>query len=245
MMVRICEKWAMVSSYSSTQSGIDRKSLKKPDHFMVSITRFFTQISKHTVLFFGGIAGLFLLGVGGAFYAQHREARNEAARNALYLAEKSLEKDAKATAGPVETQYADSIQKLKGVESGFGSGRAVFEARLKLGDLYLNHGDPNQASTWYIKAVDVAPGRLEKGLALSALAYAQENLEKPNEALQSFQKALNLGEASLKGDLLLGIARCYSAMQDSAKARSTYDQILTDLPNTEYSRTAEILKNRL
>ena len=107
------------------------------------------------------------------------------------------------------------------------------------------HGEFTKALPWYEKASDSAPDSFEKALAFSSLGYVHESLGKPTEALQSFQKALNLGEGSLKGDLLMGVARSYEAVHDSANARSTYDKILTELPNTEYAKSAELFKDQL
>jgi tetratricopeptide (TPR) repeat protein len=145
----------------------------------------------------------------------------------------------------VDTQLPEAVKKLKDIDHEFGRRRAAFEARLKLGDLYFNHGETAKALPWYEKAVSSAPGKFEKALALSSLGYTYENLEKPTDALQTYQKAANLGEGSLKGDLLMGVARSYEAAKDSAKARSTYDKILTELPNTEYAKNAELYKNQL
>lgn len=145
----------------------------------------------------------------------------------------------------VDAKLPRAVQKLKEVEQSFTGTRSAFEARLKLGDLYYNHGDYAKSLPWFQKAVDSAPGKLEKALALSSVGYTYENLAQQNEAIQSYQKANSLGQPTVKGDLLLGIARCYEALHDSAKARSTYDQILTELPNTEFSKSAELYKNQL
>ncbi len=145
----------------------------------------------------------------------------------------------------VDAKLPGAVKKLIQVEQSFTGTRSAFEARLKLGDLYYNHGDYAKALPWFQKAIDSAPAKLEKALALSSLGYTYENLSQLNDAIQSYQKANNLGQSSVKGDLLLGIARCYEALHDSAKARSTYDQILTELPNTEFSKSAELYKNQI
>jgi tetratricopeptide (TPR) repeat protein len=145
----------------------------------------------------------------------------------------------------VDAKLPHAVQKLKEVEQSYAGTRPAFEARLKLGDLYYNHGDYSKSLPWFQKAVDSSPGKLEKALALSSLGYTYENLSQHNEAIQAYQKANSLGQPTVKGDLLLGIARCYEALHDSVKARSTYDQILTELPNTEFSKSAELYKNQL
>jgi tetratricopeptide (TPR) repeat protein len=168
-------------------------------------------------------------------------------------------KDAKAPAKPapadgslvahkkldVDSKLAETVANYKDVITEYGDTRAGFEARLGLGDLYFDHGQPEKAVPWYQGAVDKAPAKLERAFAVSALGYAYENSGKYTEAVKTYQQGLALGELSVKGDLLLAIARSFEAMKDSNQARGTYDQILSQLPNTEYAKSAEILKSQL
>jgi TolA-binding protein len=82
-------------------------------------------------------------------------------------------------------------------------------------------------------------------MAYQSLGYSLENEGKTSEALSAYDKSAGYAEGSLKGDSLLAVARCHEAMKDSAKARSTYDQILSQLPNTDAAKTAEALKAKL
>lgn len=267
----------MASHYFSSNSHLDRKSLKRPDGFLAALSRFFNGLAKNLNLMTGLLIGLLGLGLLTAFFMNRMDTKSEAAQNALFLAEKTLETELKALAPPeqkpktppkliskdqpatptdstallaykkmdVDAQLPHATKELKAVEQNFSRTRAAFEARLKLGDLYFNHGEFSKALPWYDKALDSAPGNLEKVLTLSSLGYVKENLGQPAEAIQIYQKAINLGEGSLKGDLLMGIARGYEAVHDLAKARSTYDQILFDLPSTEYAKSAELFKSQI
>ena len=191
------------------------------------------------------------IGVSIAFYVNHLDAKAQLGKNAFFQAEKTFEKEFKTQESltfkkmDVDRKLTESIEKIKRIDSEFSKTRAAFEARLKLGSLYFDHGEFDKAIAWYKKALDSAPNTFEKSIVLSSLGYAYENSGKPAEALQAFQKALPLGERSLKGDLLLGVARNQEALHDLVKARSTYDQILTELPNTEYAKSAEIFKDQL
>jgi TolA-binding protein len=40
-------------------------------------------------------------------------------------------------------------------------------------------------------------------------------------------------------------ARVLEALKDSAQAKATYDQVISQLPNTNYAKYAEIYKSRL
>jgi tetratricopeptide (TPR) repeat protein len=271
----------MASTFSSVGTGIDRKSLKRPDGFVSTVGRFFSSMNNHTTGLIAALVGLIALGVVAGVWMNRIEAKTEAARNALYLAEKAMGTELKAVAEKVkvpsaspqknqkkdqdsalalqsaqmesasiqkldvDSTFPEAVKKFKAVENEYGGTRAAHEARLKLGNLYYNHGDYGKAVAWYEKAVSSAPGNFEKTLALSALGYTYENLGKPSEAVQTYQKALNLGEGGLKGDLLLGMARSYEALHDTAKARSTYDQILSELSGTDSAKSAEVYKSWL
>ena len=145
----------------------------------------------------------------------------------------------------VDAQFSKGVTKLREVTEKFPKTRASFEAQMQLGSLYFDHGQFEKALEWYQKAASTAGDKLDRGTALSSVGYAQENLGKPTEALASFQKAIAVGETSLKGDLLLAIARCYEGLHDSAKARSIYEQVSKEFTGGDYSKVAEIRKSRL
>jgi tetratricopeptide (TPR) repeat protein len=268
----------MASTFSSAGTSLDRKSLKRPDGFLSAIRGLFSQLSKHSTIFVLVVAVVLGLGLVAGYWMNHLEAKSDAARNALFLAGKSMSAELKAVevaekgatvqtikkdkSSPedaaaqasdsfafkkldVDAKFPETVKKLKAVEQDFGGTRAAFEARLKLGTLYFDHADYTKSLPWFEKAAQSAPGNFEKALALNSVGYANENLGKPADAVQSYQKALNLGEGGLKGDLLLGIARSYEALHDTAKARSTYDQILKDLPGSDHAKSAELYKNAI
>ena len=145
----------------------------------------------------------------------------------------------------VDGRLGTGVQKLKAVAQDFAGTRSGFEARLALGDLYYNHGEPAKAVSWYREASEAAPGNFDRSLALYSLGYALENSKQPEEAGKAYEKALGLGESALKGDLLLGLARTYELRKDQAQAKATYDRILSQLPNTEYAKSAETFKTQL
>ncbi len=237
--LRICEIVKMASPFS--------KSLKRPDHFMKWFSKFFSELSIHSK---GLILGLVvILAAGGfiGFFMNRSEIQSHLASNAFFLAQKTLNSEMKGITTKkldVDTQFSEGVKQLKEIDQLFSSTRAALETRLKLGALYYNHGEFSKALPWYEKAVQTASG-FDQAVALLSVGYTYENLGQPNEAIKNFQKALNLGELGLKGDLLMGITRSYEALHDSAKARSTYDKILTELPNTEYSKSADVFKSQL
>jgi tetratricopeptide (TPR) repeat protein len=146
----------------------------------------------------------------------------------------------------VDARLPETVKQLQKVVQDFDGTRAAHEARLSLGGLYVDHGEAAKALPWFEKAVSSAPNTTERAFALNALGFAQEGAGKFTDAFTSFEKALNAGGAeNLKGDLLLNMARVQAAAGDAAKARGVYDRIISEMPDTEYARTAEQLKTQL
>jgi tetratricopeptide (TPR) repeat protein len=274
----------MSSSATGTTTELDRKTLKRPDDFVVALREFFAGLFKHTRAILVVLGALFAAGLAFAVIANQREERAEAGRNALYKARATLEKELKDLAvalapptpapasekkgkdadkkpdptppppGPetvafrkfdVDAKLAGGLKGLQAVTAEFGDTRAGFEAKLMLGDLYYDHGHPAKAVQWYQAASEAARAGLEKAMALSSLGYALEGSGKAAEAAATFEKALDLGEAGLKGDLLLSVARAHELAKEPAKAKAAYDRILSQLPNTDHAKTAESLKAQL
>ncbi len=145
----------------------------------------------------------------------------------------------------VDAKVPEGVKQLKEVAAKYPGTKPGHLAELALGDLYFNHGEPTEAIQWYKAAVDSSSNSNEKALALYNLGYAYENAGQIKEATQSYEKAVGLGAASLKGELLLSLGRGYKLDQNKEKARSTYDLIISQMPNTEFARGAEQEKLRL
>lgn len=236
------------------------KELKQPDKFATSVKNFFDQALKRQKVIISLLIFVFIVGLGITMVFTQKDARSSRARDALFQATQALEQELTviaATPQPVASVRPDpaqvahkkldvskelsrSIKLFEEVVSKYDGTRSSFDARLKLGDLYFDHGEPAKAISWYQSAVDASPGMQEKALALQSLGSAFENDQKPKEALSAFEKALGLGQEGLKGDLLLGAARSHEAMGDREKAKNFYQQIISQFPNSEFAKKAEI-----
>lgn len=178
-----------------------------------------------------------------SFLLSKKESRQGAAQTALYLALKTEAQESKATAtGSVATRFKDSLEQLTRVSKDFSGTRAAYEAELKLGDIYYDHDEPQSSIAWYESATKSAPRAFERMLAFYALAYAYEATQKYPEALKALEKAQNQGEG-LRAEILLSMARIYSLTKDHGKAIATYDQVISQFPNSEYARDAETQKS--
>lgn len=220
------------------------------------------------------VIAIVLVGGGIGVWNSQRNATEEKARSAFYLAQKAFEKELKAAAGTppadagaeakkkspnppeptesisfkkldVDATFPDTVKQIQALVQQHAGTRAAYEAQLQLGGLYLEHANAEKAVPWFEKAVKSAPNPYEKTVALSAQAHALEDLGRHQDALQAYQSALEFGEAQFKGQLLLAMARMHELLKDTAKARSTYDQIITQFPATEFAKAAEAGKSRL
>ncbi len=256
----------MSTGENVSDSHLERKALKRPDSFTVAVSGFFADLLQNTRGLIMILGVMIAAGVALSWYSNQRDTVSHQAMDIFYQAEKLLEQESKKAfpqeAGAqdpstkkseshaflsidVDSKFPQAIAKLREVSDRFPKARAGFEARMQLGSLYFDHGQFEKALGWFIKAESSGSEKVDRAAALSSLGYAQESLGKPSEALASFQKAISVGEVSMKGDLLLAIARCYESIHDLAKARSIYDQVSKEFPGGDYSKTAELLKSRI
>lgn len=240
------------------------------DAFVDAISALFEALAKNTRLFAVSVGILLAVGLLAATLMNRREVTSGKARNDFFLAQKELESALKALAPAPVTPPAGSkattpaspalplfekmdvnaklgvpVKKLESVTVEYPKTRSAQEARILLGHLYMSHGEASHAVQWFEKAVDSASTPFEKAMALMALGSSHESAGQLKESQQAYERALNLGEASMKGDILLALGRTFEGLKDAAKARSTYDQIISQLPNTEHAKYAEIFKSKL
>lgn len=149
----------------------------------------------------------------------------------------------------VDAKLPRSVKALQALATGpFAGTRAAYEAQLVLGNLYFDHGDAARAAKAFESSVGSAPSAQEKAMAYSAQGRALENGGKYAEALTAYSQALGIikdSSQAIQGELLLAQGRCYELLKDTVKARSVYDQIVSQMPASEYAKTAEALKTHL
>ncbi len=149
----------------------------------------------------------------------------------------------------VDTKLAGSIAALEGVAKTYPNTLAGFDAKMELGSIYFEHGEGTaayeKALRWFESAASSAPGDEYSSTALYSQGYAQEALGQCAEAVKTFDRAVNAGAGPLLGELLRAKARCQEISGDKAGAKTTYESITKQLPNTEHARFAETKKATL
>ena len=145
----------------------------------------------------------------------------------------------------IEKSYPKALPKLKEIADKYKKTRPGFEATYELGNLFMDHEQPNKAFEWYDRAAESAPSQYEKSLALIASAASLENVFEYQKALERVDQALAIGVSSLKGEVLLSKARTLQGMKKIPDAKKIYDQVVTDFPNTSHAKKAEIFRAQI
>lgn len=263
----------MTTTFSDSTSNLDKKELKRPDAFQASGAGVVKKARSQQSLWIGfAVAGLAVVGAWSA-WSTYRDSQAKKAGELLYSARLAEEKEIQAqlpkpatpekgkteaeaasTAAALEmekldlaSRFPETLKAYQTVISQYPSTQASVEARLSLGRRYLNHGQAAQAVPLFEEAAKKASGA-DRASAWSAAGYAYEASAQSAQAIQSFEKAANeapKGFDTIRGDSLVSQARVLEASNDSARAKQVYERILKELPNTEFSKAAEIAKSRL
>jgi TolA-binding protein len=163
---------------------------------------------------------LAIIVVAAAFVGirNQKEAKSQAASNALFHAQRSYEnemkafaasvapapeeKSAKGKAAPapspeavlfkktdVDAKFPETLKNYQAVVDQFPGTRAAFESLLSIGALYSNHGQAAKAVSPLQKATQMAPSSADRAEAYYSLGYALEDSGKYAEAVQAYQNA--------------------------------------------------------
>lgn len=225
---------------------ITEKELKQPDAFQAQAASLVDFIFEYRSQVFVAI-GATVLGIAiWVGISQYTSYRSRKAAQALHEAEQKFSQlpgeAAKDSAGwaaraePALAALADVAEHFSGTLPGF-------EAALKSGDAYFQHGIYDKAATSYQLAMEHSPSRLMKTFAAYSLAYAQENMKNYSLAIETLGKALQWGEKSLKPEVLLSLARNYELSGNKAKATEYYTMVSTEFPNSSYSQLSDKQKS--
>ncbi len=204
---------------------------------------------------------LILAGAGLTALKAQRDAKLEKGRTALYQARKKFAEEMKNLEGPapaagapaakapdfetfdVATKLPGSLSAFESVAKEFEGTLPGFEAIMAVGGLYFDHGNPQKALEAFEKAEKTAPTARDKGFAALNVAYALENTQQHEVAIQAYQRALQGNDAAYASDASFGLARSEIALGKGDRALEIYDSLISKNPNTDISRKAQTLKS--
>lgn len=235
-----------------TNSHLDQKDLKRPDAFQETASSVVEFVNENAKPILAGLALLFAVGLGYAFYSNHAVHRAEQAESALYEVKHQLaEQLAKLTPAPTkenpnpslpndwQSKAKDSIERVEKAAKDHSGTRAAFDAYMLLGDIHFVRKDAAHAIEYYQHALNNAVPRSAKPSAQYALAYAYEDLKQYDKASDLMRQVIGSGDSVLRPDALLALGRELTLKGDKTKALDTYNQVIKEFPNSQASHSAE------
>ena len=173
----------------------------------------------------GGVL-LAILIAGGFYYMNYRSQMNERAAESLETIYQSI------SIADTEGAKIDLATFL----DQFGSTAYEGEARLVLGELYLESGDPQQALA-VLEPIGQRPGSPVEFQSATLLAQAYEQEGRWDEAEDTYLSIANRSDLDFQiQDALVAAARIRTAQGDDAGAIELYEQVLSDLDENSPER---------
>ncbi|MGB1658465.1 MAG: tetratricopeptide repeat protein [Longimicrobiales bacterium] len=166
----------------------------------------------------GGVL-LAIVVAGGFYYLNYRSQMNDRAAESLEMIYQSISLSDTEGAKIDLATFLDQ----------FGSTAYEGEARLVLGELYLESGDPQQALA-VLEPIGQRPGSPVELQSATLLAQAYEQEGRWDEAEDTYLSIANRSDLDFQiRDALVAAARIRSAQGDSEGAIELYEEVLEEL----------------
>lgn len=196
-------------------------------------TEQYIQNNKKSLSIIGGAVILIVLGYFGYtnFIVKPQE---EGAIKQMFIAERYFEQDSLDLAINGDGNYPGFLQIIQD----YGSSTAANRAHYYLGMCYLKKGQFEDAIT-YLKGYD-AEDDITGALALGAIADANVELGKTDEAISYYKKAIDWDANDFTPPFFMKkLALTYESMQDYEKAIEIYESIKASYVNSTEGREAD------
>lgn len=213
--------------------------LPQPDQIEQYATRIreFVIANQKAIIFAAAAVVLAAVLIAGVIFFQKR-----AEENAQALLGEALARMESIQRGQApETSYEELKPEFKEIIEQYGSTDAAKAALLKYADLCYQTGDYDTAIEMYQEALD-AYGKDQaalRALVLNGLAYAYEEKQDYDQALQYFNRVVERGAGAMKAQALFNLGRIYGKTGESGKQREVYERIVSDYPDSMYFQQAK------
>lgn len=203
---------------------IEKKELNEPDRLQLLFLKARTFAATHRKRIYAGVGGLVLILVlisGWHLYGLNYE------NNAGKVYAKIYENARKAGSAPGDQEEA-AIKGYKDLIAQYPRSQAAVIARYRLGGLYFDRGQLDEAIAAYRDFLGASPSGSDLVvLAHSALGVCHEAKQDFKSALESYENAMKKDTSSSFEALnYTSIARVYEAMKDTEKAVEFYKKAL-------------------
>lgn len=239
-----------------TQPHLDRKELKRPDVILTELREGYHWVEDHIrsvviifAILFGGLA---VWTLGGHYLGQ----KEDKALSSFYTAEKNLEKkrqelDLKKSKDKninILKELNQEIVQIEAVTQKFPKSKAAFLGFLKLGDIFSEQKQHQEALGYYGKALKLSNGKFYKILVLYNMGYMNELLGQYDKAIEWFNKITSYQKqrfllwtfgyrpnAFWLSSAYFGIGRCYEKQKQPEAAKEAYLRVSDEFPSTSYA----------
>jgi TolA-binding protein len=137
----------------------------------------------------------------------------------------------------------EAMERFKALRTKYPDAQLSAEVMWWLGSYYYRHNEPGLAERYFSSIVrDFSKSNLIAD-AYYALGTVYDEESKPEDAVNSFKKAIGLGKFDLKGQAATALADIYMKQGDLDLAQGTYENIIRDyagLAHLIYPKLAEL-----
>lgn len=195
---------------------------------------------------------LALSGAGIFFYQQSHQAKLDSAKSKLYAVQTTYEAEMaklseaeklKGAAFSVDEKLPQTVQAFRALLGSDSPKQVRYEGAMRLGQLYLEHGQNDAAAQEFKVAVEVAQSELQKTSAYYQLGACLEKSGKSAEALDAYTQALSKKVDGFQSELLLAVVRTHVELKDVQKAKLYLEKLSQEAPGSKQYQTAESLVN--
>ncbi len=195
------------------------------------------------------MGALVLAGVGIYFFQDSADKKEQEAKSALYQVQKTYEEETTAlpeaeraagTTIDVDGKYAKTVAGLNQMLSEKKAPtRVLYEAQMKLANLYLEHNQADKAAAVLKNVKDNAKSDFQKATGLYLLGVAYERNNQFKEASEAFESGLSQNVEGLKGELYLGMIRSSLKLGDKGKAKLFLEKMNKEVAGSKAAEMAD------
>ncbi|MBT5873768.1 MAG: tetratricopeptide repeat protein [Candidatus Latescibacteria bacterium] len=216
---------------------ITRREIKE-DRFIQFIYSANDYIAGHVQEILIGVGVVVIASVAGAWFANSRQASDEAAARLLAPAQTAMQNN----------RTEDAIPIYQRILTDHGGAEGSREATLGLANAFFRTGNTDEAKRYYEKYIsDYGSGFFGGGSdadvvllgAESGVAACEEQEGKYLEAAIQYRTlAETHPDVFLAPQFLIDAGRCYQAAERTSDARSMYEKVVSDYEDSRYVRDA-------
>lgn len=215
---------------------ISKRKLKEPDEFISTADKIISWTRENLKLIILGIIIVALVAFSIIFLRIRMKNREVEALNSFHRASEIL----MSAEDPSARGYQEAMDEFERIRKEYPHTAAGQLAQLQLGQGFLEQKQYDRAVETYRKFLDSKPReRLYRLFALENLGYAYEGQGDYQNALDSFQGLIDMGESFLQPLGYFHKGRCYEKLGKKEEALKNYRRFLEKFPDSTMAPTAK------